>query len=134
MPAESIVTMRQMSALLSVVNVLRPFAYEISEDDDDGPPGVNLGPEMDGGVKAAAHSTLIRVMGRLDSIVADDSRWSPDEAKETIKIRRAILKMNTAQRVSTVRVAEPGPPKPQTPPRPPPPPPPPPQTPGGRLD
>ena len=129
MPAESIVTMRQMSALLSVVNVLRPFAYEMSEDDDS-PPGVDLGPELDGGVKAAAHSTLIRVMGRLDSIVADDSRWSSDEAKETIEIRKAILKLNASRRVSTVRVAEPGPPKPQTPPRPPPPP----QTPGGRLD
>ncbi len=124
MPPESVVTMRQMSALLSVVNVLRPFAYEISEN-DDGPPGVNLGPEMDGGVKAAAHSTLIRVMGRLDSIVADDSRWSPDEAKETIEIRKAILRMNTNQRAPVVKAVGPAPPtKPPMPP----------QTPGGRLD
>ena len=84
MPGDSVVTMRQLNALLSVVNVLQAFAIVQDHQEGGGLPGRR---ELDGGVEAAAHATLVNALGRIDKLLAEDDRWNLQEAAEAAKIR-----------------------------------------------
>lgn len=103
---ESIATVRQVNTLLMIVNTLRPFA---SAEDDQGHWDDDTSPAIDGGVACAAHTTLIKAMDRLDSIIGDSARWGLQEASLAQAVRAGLL--NQVSPVATGTA-------PSTPPRP----------------
>lgn len=68
-------TQNQVHILLSITGSLLPVLMRY-EDTDGSIPGKPI--STDGGVYMAAESTFVKACGRLDDIMSDESRWTPE--------------------------------------------------------
>jgi hypothetical protein len=98
-------TARHLTALLSLVASLRPFVWDPSDESWVAGGERPRKPEYDGGVVAAAHTTFIKAMGRIDAILDDPARWDLRESDVAGTMRKSICQQQAAlDQVAAARV------------------------------
>lgn len=88
-------TQAQMATLLASAGVLTNLltaSHRAGVFDDDG--DLIDRPELDGGVKCAAESALIRVCDRIERIASDDDRWNTEGLGN---VETAVLELLNAE-------------------------------------
>lgn len=70
--SKSLTSRAQLIDVLSVFGTIGQFLVRANSDDFS----QHTGGKLDGGVKGAIEATMINVCNRLDSILADESRWT----------------------------------------------------------
>jgi len=99
---ESVVTLRQLQSLLSVVNVFRPYVIDGADESWRSEPVKN--PSLDGGCAAAAQLTFINACARIDALLGDPERWDLREALNAATLRQSFAKQHEAfERSMTAR-------------------------------
>jgi hypothetical protein len=101
LPTKEFVTDQQVSACLSVLRELQPYAF--------GPPMHFFAenpperPELDGGVKSAVQVAIMSVCDRLEKIMTDEKRW---EVSGTTDIFKELAKTQKAQQAFLIEQAK----------------------------
>lgn len=86
LPSREQTTANQVNVLLSAISTLAPFLLVTRPDDS----GKFDGTPMDGGTRTSVETTLIGLCSRLDTIVADQGRWTMD-AQNTLEVQLSKL-------------------------------------------
>lgn len=94
----------QLEMLVGLVNHLKPFVFDDPAWHSDGEKwkDSDSGGPIDGGVAAAAHTTLIGAFGRIDRVLDEDKRWRPvaigmtEMAKKTLMAQQALCNAELA--------------------------------------
>ena len=84
--SQELATNQQIFSLLNILNQLTSTLRVDPEDPTDA--------KLDGGLSSAAVATGIAVCDRLDKILADDARWSVNQAAN---VEQAVIAVNEAQ-------------------------------------
>lgn len=104
-PSRDLVSTGQIHTVLHILSSLQPYLL-LTEREYDGLPA-----KLDGGVACAAVATFAAACGRLDSMLADGSRWSlaaHDELhKAVIEHFVAAKKVNEAQCIAVEAIKRP---------------------------
>lgn len=92
---------RQMSLLCSVlateIGLLGHYLAEEGEDEEDAQPTMSV---LDGGTRACIDASLIATLGRIDALVADESRWKPFQSLDDMAIKEAQVKLHAVEVVA----------------------------------